>query len=127
MNGAGFHEGEVLWIDYYVRGVPELPNGFAFLVQDFLGWADPGRAVWVRGTVIGGLGGPLTLRVPTNQPRAVPTTPVYHGPLLHAGGAAAVEDASRQNRDGPGLVEPPPGYELRHSDNAQPRKRRSAA
>jgi hypothetical protein len=128
MNTAGFHEGEVLWIDYTVRQVPELPNGFAFLVQDFLGWADPGRAVWLRGTVIGGLGGLLTLCVPTNQPRAVPTTrvPADTSPM-RTGGVAAVEDGSPRNSDDPWLVGPPPGYERQHFDNAQARKGRSAA
>jgi hypothetical protein len=116
MSGDGFQEGEVLWIDPGVHPVPELPDGFAFLVQDLLGWGDPGRAVWVRGAVIDGRGTPvrsLTLCVPTNQPRAVRARrEPAHTPMDTAGRAAA-DPAGDRNGDERGLVGPPPGYARR--------------
>jgi hypothetical protein len=113
MSSARFDEGEVLWIDPAVHGVPELPEGFAFLVQDLLGWGDPGRAVWVRGALINGRGIPvrsMTLCVPTNQPRAVPATRVPPNSPRHTAGTAAIGNASQRADDDPGLVGPPPGF-----------------
>jgi hypothetical protein len=117
MNSVGFNEGAVLWIDPAVQSVPELPDGFAFLVQDLLGWSDPGHAVWARGLLLDGGGTPvqwLTLCVPTNQPRAVPATRVPpHPPTMNRDGVAAIEHASHRAGDDPGLVGPPPGYQRR--------------
>jgi hypothetical protein len=116
MTGTSFQEGDVLWIDPEVYAVPEMPDGFAFLVQDLLGWGDPGHAVWTRGVLIerrGTVARPLTLCVPTNQPRAVPTTPARaHTPPARIGGAATVRHASHRTSD-PGLIGPPPGYRRR--------------
>jgi hypothetical protein len=117
MNSVGFDEGEVLWIEPAVHGVPELPHGFAFRVQELLGWSDRGGAVWVRGLLIDGrgtVGRSLTLCVPTNQPRAEPATrvPPQRAPM-HTGGVAAVEHARHRAVEDPGLVGPPPGYERR--------------
>lgn len=117
MNSAGFDKGEVLWIDPAVHSVPELPQGFAFRLQELLEWAGAGRAMWVRGLMIDGLGTPgrsLILCVPTNQPRAVPATevPPQRRPTP-TGGAAATQHAKHRVVDDPGLVGPPPGYERR--------------
>jgi hypothetical protein len=111
MSSDGFHEGDVLWIDPVVHRVPDSPRGFAFLVQDLLGWGDPGRAVWVRGILIddrGFQGAMLTLCVPTNQPRAVPVRQVPDHTPTHA--LAAVASAGNRAGDDVGLVGPPPGY-----------------
>jgi hypothetical protein len=126
MTSASLDEGDVLWIDPAVYHVPERPGGFAFLVQNFLGWGDPGRAVWVRGLLLDGRGTPvrsLTLCVPASQPRAVPASRVpaprvpAHTPPTDTGGVAAPENAghrARDNiRDDPRLVGPPPGYRRR--------------
>jgi hypothetical protein len=117
MTSTGPDQGDVLWIDPTVHRIPDRPDGFAFLVEDLLGWGDPGRAVWVRGLLLDGRGTPvrsLTLCVPANQPRAVPATRVpAHTPPIHAGGVAAAENATHRTRDDPGLVGPPPGYERR--------------
>jgi hypothetical protein len=114
MNSVGFDKGEVLWIDPAVHSVPELPQGFAFRVQELIEWSDPGRAVWVRGLLIGGRGTQgrsLTLCVPADQPRAVPATQVP--PPTHTGGVAATEHGRHRADDEAGLVGPPPGYERR--------------
>src|SRR5690242_9355587 len=84
MDSACFAKGDVLWIDSSVYCVPELPNGFAFHVQELLGWAESGRALWTRGLLIDGRVTPapcLTLCVPPNQPRAVQATRVPPPPL----------------------------------------------
>jgi hypothetical protein len=117
MTSIGLDEGEVLWIDPTVHGVPGRPDGFAFLVQDLLGWGDPGRAVWVRGLMIDRRGTPvrsLTLCVPADQPRAVPATPVpAQTPPIHTGGVGATQSATHRAHDDAGLVGPPAGYERR--------------
>jgi hypothetical protein len=117
MSSVGFDEGEVLWIDPAVHDVPELPGGFAFLVQGLLGWGDPGRTVWVRGALIDGRGTPLrslTLCVPTNQSRAVPATRVpRHAAPANAGDIPAGNSAHHRTDDDLGLVGPPPGYARR--------------
>jgi hypothetical protein len=102
MTSIGLDEGEVLWIDPTVHRVPGRPDGFAFLVQDLLGWGDPGRAVWVRGLMIDRRGTPvrsLTLCVPIDQPRT--------------GGVRATQSATHRAHDDAGLVGPPAGYERR--------------
>ncbi len=89
-------QNEVLWITPEVCCLPELPDGFALRVDDFLGrdhngGQDP-RRVWVRGPVLLNAGGPalrtLTLCVPVDQPRAVladrspaPEAPPSPGPV----------------------------------------------
>jgi hypothetical protein len=128
MSSTGFNEGEVLWIDPVVHHVPELPDGFAFRVQHLLGWGDPGQAVWVRGTLIDDRGAParlLTLCVPTNQPRAVPSqlrkvssswashVAPSQEPPAPTGGIAPAGHASHHAGDERGLVGPPPGYQRR--------------
>jgi hypothetical protein len=117
MNRVSFDEGDVLWIDRAVHGVPELPDAFAFLVQNVLGWADPGRTVWVRGMVIDGhdtAARLLTLCVPTDQPRPTPTTRApRHAAPIHPAGVTAVAGANRRTGDDSGLVGPPPGYQRR--------------
>ena len=114
MDTACFDKGDVLWIDPSVYRVPELPAGFAFHVQELLGWAEAGRAVWARGLLIDRRVTPaqwLTLCVPIDQQRAVPATrvPPPTPPLP----AAAVSAGRHRNGDDPGLVGPPPGYERR--------------
>ena len=112
MSSAGFDEGEVLWIDPAVHGLPGLPDGFAFLVQGLLGWGDPGRTVWVRGALIDCRGTPfrlLTLCVPTNQPRAERVTRVPR----HAAPARAGYSSDHGTDNDLGLIGPPPGYARR--------------
>jgi hypothetical protein len=114
MTSSGIDEGEVLWIDPTVHRVPGRPDGFAFLVQDLLGWGDLGRAVWVRGLVIDRHGTPvlsLTLCVPADQPRAVPVP--AHAPPIHTGGVGSTQSAVDRVHDDAGLVGPPPGYHRR--------------
>ena len=117
MSSAGFDEGEVLWIDPAVHGLPGLPDGFAFLVHDLLGWGDPGRTGWVRGVPIDDRGAPirsLTLCVPTNQPRAVQATRVpRHAAPTHAGDIPPGDSSDHRTDGDPGLVGPPPGYARR--------------
>jgi hypothetical protein len=117
MTTTSLDEGDVLWVDPAVHQLPDRPNGFAFLIQDLLGWGDPGRAVWVRGLLLDGRGAPvraLTLCVPANQPRAVPTTRgPAHTPHAGTDGVAAAENVIRRTPDDPGLVGAPPGYKRR--------------
>jgi hypothetical protein len=69
-------QGEVLWIKPELCRLPDLPQGFALRVDEFLGWDydSPGnRQVWVRGAVLrhgGGVLRSLVLSVPVDQPRA---------------------------------------------------------
>jgi hypothetical protein len=77
-GGTDIEQDEVLWIGPETCHLPEMPDGFALRVVDFLG---PGgvdsrlvRLVWVRGPVLGVRGGPrkvLQLCVPVDQRRAV--------------------------------------------------------
>jgi hypothetical protein len=117
MDAVGFNRGDVLWIDPAVYRVPELPSGFAFLVQEPLRWGELRRAMWVRGMLIDGHGTPvhaLTLCVPTNQPRAVPANQrPTRTPPLPARAVSAGEPGRHRVGDDPGLVGPPPGYERR--------------
>jgi hypothetical protein len=112
-----FNKGDVLWIDPSVYRVPELPDGFAFHVQELLGWAEPGRAVWTRGLLIDRRVTPaqsLTLCVPTDQPRAVQATRVPPpAPTLPAAAVSAGGHGRHRYSDDPELVGPPPGYERR--------------
>jgi len=89
-------QNEVLWITPDVCHLPELPEGFALRVDDFLGrdysgGQEPPR-VWVRGAVLldarGAVLRTLTLYVPVDQPRAVladrapaPEAPPQPGPV----------------------------------------------
>ncbi len=72
-------QNEVLWIMPETRYLPELPDGFALRVDEFLGrdYDGPGDRVWVRGSIFLNARGPalrtLTLCVPVDQPRAVLT------------------------------------------------------
>jgi hypothetical protein len=114
MTNASPHEGDVLWIEPAHHGIPDVPDGLAFLVQDLLGWADPDRAVWVRGIVIDPraiAGRQLTLRVSTDQPRAVPRTPAP--PPTPATPVAATGDPTARTRDDHGLIGPPAGFRRR--------------
>jgi len=118
MDAIGFDRGDVLWIDPAVYRVPELPGGFAFLVQKPLEWGESGRAVWVRGLLIDGHGTPalaLTLCVPTNQPRAVPANQrlARTPPPPRARAVSTGEPGRHRVGDDPGLVGPPAGYERR--------------
>jgi hypothetical protein len=74
---------EVLWITPEACSLPELPDGFALRLEEFLGrdhsgGQDPPR-VWVRGPVLLNAAGAalrtLTLCVPVDQPRAVLAEP----------------------------------------------------
>ncbi len=72
-------QNEVLWITPEVCRLPELPDGFALRVDDFLGWdhtdGQQPRRVWVRGPVLLNARDAalqaVTLCVPVDQPRAV--------------------------------------------------------
>ncbi len=72
-------QNEVLWITPEVCHLPELPDGFALWVDEFLGWDHSGDQRpyrgWVRGRVLLNAQGAalrtLTLCVPVDQPRAV--------------------------------------------------------
>ena len=74
-------QNEILWIDPELCRLPELPEGFALRVEDFLGRDYSGdqeaRRVWVRGPVLLDARGRvlriLTLCVPVDQPRAALT------------------------------------------------------
>src|SRR6266498_1008307 len=87
-------QNEVLWITPEVCFLPELPDGFALRVDDFLGrdhsgGREPPR-VWVRGPVLLDTRGTalrtITLCVPVDQPRAVPAdrTPAHEAPASPA-------------------------------------------
>ena len=74
-------QNEILWIDPELCRLPELPEGFALRVEDFLGRDYSGdqeaRRVWVRGPALLDARGRvlriLTLCVPADQPRAALT------------------------------------------------------
>ncbi len=113
-------QNEVLWIAPETCYLPELPNGFALRVDEFLGrdYGSPGQ-VWVRGPVLLSARGPalstLTLCVPVDQPRAVLTNRVPHPsapaqdarvePTRTARGTSTVVVADRASHDAPGTVE----------------------
>jgi hypothetical protein len=114
-------QNEVLWITPEVCCLPELPEGFALRVDDFLGWDHGGgqqpRRVWVRGPVLLDADGTalrtLTLCVPVDQPRAVhadrapaPEAPPQPEPVepAHAMGIASL-DAGAHHADERDLVE----------------------
>ena len=117
MDSTCFAKGDMLWIDSSVYRVPELPNGFAFHVQELLGWAEYGRAVWTRGLLIDRRVTPapcLTLCVPPNQPRAVQAARVPPPPPpLPAATMSAGQHGRHRAHGDPGLVGPPPGYQRR--------------
>jgi hypothetical protein len=107
-------QNEVLWITPGLCHLPELPDGFALLVDVFLGWdhrdggQDP-RRVWVRGPVLLDARGTalrtLTLCVPVDQPRAVladrppaPEVPPRPGPVepTRAVGVAPIDSGAHR-------------------------------
>ncbi len=78
MHRDDIEQGEVLWIRPDVCCLPEMPDGFAFRVDEFLGWdyrCGDRHRVWVRGPVVldaqGAVLRTLTLSVPVDQTRAV--------------------------------------------------------
>ena len=90
-------QGEVLWIRPDMCRIPELPDGFALRVRDFLGSggvdARGVRLVWVRGPVLDAHGAPgrdLQLCVPLDQPRAVPVNRMQPTSARHALGTPPV-------------------------------------
>ncbi len=113
MSDNDIEQGEVLWIGPDVCHLPEMADGFAFRVVDFLG---PGgvdgrqvRLVWVRGPVLDTLGVPrrtVQLCVPVDQRRAVAASRlVPQPPPARVGG---------RHRDDEGMSGPPPGFVRRH-------------
>jgi hypothetical protein len=117
MTSTGLQEGDVIRVDQAIHGVPEFPDGLAFLVQDFLGWADPGRAVWARGVVVDRRipGAPsLVLRIPVTDARASLSAP-------RTSPANPVTESNPSIGENAGLVGPPPGYARRVFDTAKHR------
>jgi hypothetical protein len=114
-------QNEVLWITPETCYLPELPNGFALRVDEFLGrdYDSPGQRVWVRGPVLLNARGQalstLTLCVPVDQPRAVLTNRVPHPPApaqdapveptRTVRGTSTVFVAKRASHDAPGTIE----------------------